>query len=71
MLSAMEYPHWLMVAGAVMVALGFIGLTFRRNRDVEPDRERAEMKANGKQDGRDSNAATLPPWPWRPPPQAR
>jgi hypothetical protein len=26
MLSAMEYPHWLMVAGAVLVVLGFIGL---------------------------------------------
>jgi hypothetical protein len=25
-LSAMEYPHWLMVAGAVLVVLGFIGL---------------------------------------------
>jgi hypothetical protein len=28
MLSAMEYPHWLMVAGAVLVVLGFIGFAF-------------------------------------------
>ena len=26
MLSAMQYPHWLMVAGAVLVVLGFIGM---------------------------------------------
>jgi hypothetical protein len=67
----MEYPHWLMVAGAVLVAIGFIGLAFRRNRDVEPNQEPTEMKASGKRDGSDSDAATLPPWPRRPPPQAR
>jgi DNA-directed RNA polymerase alpha subunit len=27
----MEYPHWLMVAGAVLVVVGFIGLAFRKN----------------------------------------
>ena len=32
-LSAMEYPHWLMVAGAVLVVLGFVGLVFRQNRN--------------------------------------
>jgi hypothetical protein len=69
--SAMEYPHWLMAAGAVLVVIGFLGLAFRRNRDLEPNPEPTEMKANGKRDGRDSNAATLPPWPWRLPPQAR
>jgi preprotein translocase subunit Sss1 len=37
MLSAMEYPHWLMVAGAVLVVLGFIGFAFSQNRTVEPD----------------------------------
>jgi hypothetical protein len=67
----MQYPHWLMVAGAALVVLGFIGLAVRQKRDVEPGHERTDMKANGKQDERDSNATTLPPWPWRPPPQAR
>jgi hypothetical protein len=33
-----EYPHWMMMAGAILVALGFIGLAFDRNRNVEPDR---------------------------------
>jgi hypothetical protein len=28
LLSAMEYPHWLMVGGAVLVVLGFIGFAF-------------------------------------------
>jgi hypothetical protein len=35
----MEYPHWFMVAGAVLVVLGFIGLALRQKRDVEPDDE--------------------------------
>ena len=37
MLSEMQYPHWLMVAGAVLVVLGFVGFAFRQNRGVEPD----------------------------------
>ena len=28
-----EYPHWMMVAGAILVAAGFIGLAFHRNRN--------------------------------------
>jgi hypothetical protein len=63
----MQYPHWIMVAGAALVALGFIGLALRQKRDPELDHE----QANEKRDGRDANATTLPPWPWRPPPQAR
>jgi hypothetical protein len=67
----MQYPHWLMVAGAALVVLGLIGLAVRQKREVELDRERTEMKASGKRAGQDSNATTLPPWPWRLPPQAR
>jgi hypothetical protein len=33
-LSAMEYSHWMMVAGACLVVLGFIGLIFSRNRNL-------------------------------------
>jgi hypothetical protein len=59
----MQYPHWLMVAGAVLVVLGFIGFAFRQNRNAEPDEDdlkqatasesiqaalEAEMKAKGK-----------------------
>lgn len=39
-LSAMQYSHWLMVAGAVLVALGFIGFAFRQNKNVvEPNHD--------------------------------
>jgi hypothetical protein len=34
-LSALQYPHWLMVAGAVLVVLGFVGFAFSRNRNPE------------------------------------
>jgi|SRR5215211_2078472 len=35
-LSEMEYPHWLMVAGAWLVVAGFIGLRFSRYMNREP-----------------------------------
>jgi hypothetical protein len=28
----MQYPHWLMVVGAVLVMVWFIGFAFRRNK---------------------------------------
>ena len=31
LLSSIELPHWLMIAGAVLVAMGLIGLAFRKN----------------------------------------
>jgi hypothetical protein len=30
-LSAIELPHWLMLAGAVLVVFGFIGFALRQN----------------------------------------
>jgi hypothetical protein len=47
MLSEMQYPHWLMVAGAVLVVLGFIGFAFRQSRNGS-DHRSEEMKAKGK-----------------------
>jgi hypothetical protein len=35
-LSSMEYPHWLIIAGALLLMLGFVGLALRR-RSVEVD----------------------------------
>jgi hypothetical protein len=32
-----EYPHWMMMAGAILVAAGFIGLAFHRNRNGPVD----------------------------------
>ena len=47
MLSGMQYPYWLMVAGAVSVVLGFIGFVFSSN--VEPDQGSRETETNGKE----------------------
>ena len=27
-LSSIEYPHWLMIAGAILLVLGFVGLAW-------------------------------------------
>ena len=36
-LSLMEYPHWLMMAGALLLALGLIGLALKqRSVEAEP-----------------------------------
>jgi hypothetical protein len=32
----MQYPHWLMVAGAALVVIGFISLAFHKS-NAEPD----------------------------------
>jgi hypothetical protein len=47
----MQYPHWLMVAGGVLVVIGFIGLAFRQNRYGAAADERnhdGDIEANGK-----------------------
>src|SRR5438876_5774271 len=46
--SSMEYPHWLIVAGAILLMLGFVGLALRQ-RGVE-----AELNdmASGHEQGR-------------------
>ena len=36
MFSEMEYPHWMMVAGAWLVVAGFIGLGFSRYMNRAP-----------------------------------
>jgi hypothetical protein len=38
-----EYPHWIMMAGAILVAAGFIGLAFHRNRNG-PDNESSRAR---------------------------
>jgi hypothetical protein len=44
MLSAMQYPHWLMGAGAVLVVFGFVGIAFRQ----KPDHKPTETETNEK-----------------------
>jgi hypothetical protein len=41
LLSSIELPHWLMIGGALLIAIGFLGLAFTRNKEVatNPDLE--------------------------------
>jgi hypothetical protein len=55
MLSAMQYPHWLMVAGAVLVVFGFVGIELLKSsaepaednlgQEVTPPEERAQLRS--------------------------
>jgi len=65
MLSAMEYPHWLMVAGAILVVAGFISLAFRQNRTVELDHEPTENEGEEEMAERKPEPS-WPPFPSRP-----
>jgi hypothetical protein len=51
MLSAMQYPHWMIVAGAILVMIGFVGVAFQRNRDeVQADERPHEAEADENSD---------------------
>jgi hypothetical protein len=39
----MLFPHWLMVTGAVLAMLGFVGLAFHRNKHGEPGKVRTPL----------------------------
>jgi len=47
LLSPIELPHWLMIAGAVLITIGFLGLALtRKNKEVatpEPPLSRPQM----------------------------
>ena len=51
-LSSMEYPHWLIIAGAVLLMLGLVGLALRPRSieadasDVTNDQEPSEPEAD-------------------------
>ena len=54
----MEYPHWLIVAGAILVVLGLLGLAFRqRLATIEPTENRPVTKKGNNQTGKGR-----PPW---------
>ena len=44
LLSDWEYPHWMMMAGAIIVALGFMGFAFYRNRNGPVNDESARAR---------------------------
>jgi hypothetical protein len=52
----MQYPHWLMAVGAVLVVIGFVGIVFHRNNaalisdnpeQTSPDDEANRARPNG------------------------
>jgi hypothetical protein len=48
LLSSLEWPHWLMIAGVDLVAIGSLGLAFTRNKEAatsEPPVSRPRMPA--------------------------
>jgi hypothetical protein len=36
-LFALQYPHWMIFAGAGLVAIGFVGFAFNQNRNAQPE----------------------------------
>jgi hypothetical protein len=44
-LSGLQYPHWLIVAGIVLVIIGFVGFAFHPNRGITAD---DDLNADGK-----------------------
>jgi hypothetical protein len=45
--SSMEYPHWLMVTGAVLLVLGLVGLALRqRGNEAELDDMVSDQEAS-------------------------
>lgn len=34
LLSSIDLPYWLMIAGAILIAMGCLGLVFSRNRQA-------------------------------------
>jgi hypothetical protein len=55
----MEYPHWLMIAGAVSVAFGFVGFAFSRNKNESrehPNTRNKTARLNGLKPKREISA---------------
>ena len=56
----MEYPHWLIVAGAILVVLGLLGLAFRqRLAPIEPTENRPVTTTKK---GNNQTGKGRPPW---------
>ena len=63
-LYGMEYPHWLIVAGALLVIAGLIGLVIQR-------RQLAKVQDDPARDLSPEPRPQLPPLPARPPKKRR
>ena len=51
-LSSMEYPHWLIIAGAILLMLGLVGLALRpRSVQVDPSDMTIDHEPSGPEAG--------------------
>jgi hypothetical protein len=49
MFSSMQYPHWMILGGGILVVIGAVGILFRRNGDeVQADERVDELETNEK-----------------------
>ena len=64
----MEYPHWMMVAGAWLVVVGFIGLGISRymNRAPAEDNQHSAAPPNSSVAGEEMSARHLSAGLWKP-----
>jgi len=64
----MEYPHWLMVAGAVLVVVGFVALGFSLNRNLEQTQDNVHPAPppNSSVAGEEMSARHLSAGLWKP-----
>jgi len=63
-----EYPHWLMVAGAVLVVVGFVALGFSLNRNLEQTQDNVHPAPppNSSVAGEEMSARHLSAGLWKP-----
>ena len=59
--SSMGYPHWLIIAGAVLLVLGFIGLALRQR----VEKAELEEMATGDDEGQSESRGRDCPGPGR------
>jgi hypothetical protein len=46
LLSSIELPHWLMIGGAILTTMGFLGLAFTRNKEVATNPDLGPLAKN-------------------------
>jgi hypothetical protein len=56
--SSMEYPHWLIVAGAVLLVLGFMGMALRQRVAQAELKEMASEDERGRSESESEPAHT-------------
>ena len=55
LLTALQLPHWLMMAGALLVVVGFIGFAFRKNREAATGKEQQAAHLDKSGQAREGN----------------